>query len=226
MKFCVLLVGLLFARTSFGAEKPGFAPGWVNDFNVAFNHGPSDMYNASNVWDHRPADQFAMLVYPDCAQSEFQRLYAKDQYGLMLDVVFLESQQDQRGRWDFYRFMVIPQSLSMLGLKVFNYGNVCHTEWWHRLYSQPTPPPPGPGIPLMKHCEKVAFDLKYEFDMDIEQAVAVAATNYAPCSVHVWFAGVMGYRNFVDVRQRQGKGVDFDILQPENVKVLLQETTN
>jgi hypothetical protein len=81
------------------------------------------------------------------------------------------------------------------------------------------PQPQQPSKPERHHCEKVAFNLHYEYGSHFNQVSAIEGD---PCFVFLRFKDLHEYRFFLDDRRTKGKSPDEEILQPENVRVELE----
>ena len=207
-----ILVFLSFIASSAFADTT-----WVNIVNIDLQNGYYDLENApDNVATRTTGDQFALLMRNNCSPSIADRLYIRNEEGKLIKAERLKVVQVDVGTWTYYKFAA-PETIAFAGVRMQVDTPVCSIDFWQKKGGDPTPT--QPGIPLMKHCEKVAFDLKYEYDNKIEQAVALAATGDKPCTVFVRFSGLMNFRFFLDKRREQNLSPDFEILQPENVKV-------
>jgi len=76
---------------------------------------------------------------------------------------------------------------------------------------------PPPGKAVRRQCEKVAFLLHYDYEDLFEQISVLDFED--TCLVFIRFRSLQSYRSFLEQREDQNLSPDFDILQPENVKV-------
>jgi hypothetical protein len=224
MRALLRLCAVLFSTAAFAGPPPPAAGKWTNIMNVAFGHGYSDMQNAPDNLLVQPAktDKLAVLMSRECQGINFEELYVRS-YGTWLreytDYQEVSRQQTPYGEWVYFG-VTSPLPISFLGFRVNNYGNhVCYVETWRNDTVAPPPPPPPSEWPTQRQCEKVAFEIKYEYDTKIEQSTILAGTIEHACGVYIRFVGIDGYRYFLDKRREQGKSPDFEIMQPENVKV-------
>jgi hypothetical protein len=220
-----LLVLLLWAFPAY-ADGPG--TDWVNLINIAFMPGFSDMANApDNVRNPAKAEELALLIRDDCQNVNFEEMYVRNTARQFIDYTETGRRPDPCGEWIFFR-VTVPQVVPFVGYRVANYSHMtCHTEVWQRRVPTPPPPPPPPepGVPTLHDCQNVSFLLKAEYGSSIEQATVLEATPEQACSVYLRFVNSGGHQFYLDRRQAQQKSPDFEVLQPENVKVVLHHTS-
>ena len=191
---------------------------WIKIANLHFpTPGYYDLVDIPpNTFREVVSNKIALYKPTDCSINRFDRIKFIKQSGSSIKANLKGNSSDQGGIWYFYEaaeFSPIKTVEVSIGIQTYD----CLLSFYQDSSAIQIPSPP-----LRKHCDKVAFDLKYYYETEVEQAVTLQPDVAKPCFVYVRFYNLEKYGYFLFLRENEHKSPDYEILQQENVRVDLE----
>jgi len=207
-------------------SSDAFATNWTKIGTVHLNGGAAyDLRNVPIPVNRLVSGNYFLILMPrSCGNIAFRDIVLYDSAGPVYGDLYRNVQNENQTEWSY----ILNKTTALTGIGMYvDAPYDCFIDFYIIVRTPdpiptptPTPTPTAPGNPLQRHCRRVAFDLSYDYEGHFDQVAAVAGD---PCFVFIRFTLLPDYRAYLDDRRAKSKSPDFEIVQPENVKVEIEQ---